>query len=199
MKVDRTDYYESFDDQALGLAFREGDLEAFDEIVRRYQGRLYGAAFRITGNREDALDAAQEALLKIYTRIDAWKPTGRFLAWMVRVTTKQAIDLVRSRQRRRHKSLDEGFLSGSAATPLITPSVDSVSQAQFNELEAYIREGLVLLSPMQRKVFVARHFEEFSLAEIAEDLNCSVGCVKVHLFRAVQKMRTHLKALEPDE
>jgi RNA polymerase sigma factor (sigma-70 family) len=51
---------------------------------------------------------------------------------------------------------------------------------------------------MQRKVFVARHFEESSLAEIAEDLNCSVGCVKVHLFRAVQKMRTHLKPLEPD-
>lgn len=199
MEADRTDKYESFDAKALGVAFREGDLEAFDEIVKRYQGRLYGAAYRITGNREDALDAAQEALLKIYTRIDAWKPTGSFLAWMVRVATNQAIDLVRSRKRRRHESLDEGFLSGSAAKPLISPSVDSVSQASLHELEAYIREGLVLLSPMQRKVFVARHFEEFSLAEIAEDLNCSVGCVKVHLFRAVKKMRVHLKALESEE
>jgi RNA polymerase sigma-70 factor (ECF subfamily) len=198
MDVEYTDNYESYDDKALGLAFREGDTDAFDEIVRRYQGRLYGAAFRITGNREDALDVAQEALLKVYTRIHAWKPTGGFLAWMVRITTNHAIDFVRSRKRRRHDSLDEGFLSGSVAEPLISPGVDTVAQVQLNELESRIRDGLVLLSPMQRKVFVARHFEEFSLAEIAEDLDCSVGCVKVHLFRAVKKMRAHLKDVYPE-
>ncbi len=198
METDRADNYASLDDKALGLAFRNGDAQAFEEIVRRYQGRLYGAAYRITGNREDALDVVQEALMKVYTKIAAWKPTGGFLAWMTRLTTNQAIDLVRSRKRRHHESLDEGFLSGTAATPLIAPAVDSQSLAQLHELEAHIRKGLVHLSPMQRKVFVARHFEESSLAEIAEDLNCSVGCVKVHLFRAVQKMRTHLKPLEPN-
>ena len=190
--------FESLDDKSLALALQSGDLSAFDEIVRRYQGRLYAAAYRVTGNREDALDVAQESLMKAYNKIHAWKPTGGFLSWLLRLTTNQAIDHLRRRKRRHHERLDESFRNESEGAPVEPTVVDTEDAVYANEIDSRIRESLVVLSPMQRTVFVLRHFEGFSLAEIAEDLNCTVGSVKVHLFRAMKKLRKELDDFAPD-
>lgn len=190
--------FESLDDKALALVFKSGDLSAFDEIVRRYQGRVYAAAYRVTGNREDALDVAQESLMKAYRKIGSWRPTGGFLSWLLRLTTNQAIDHLRRRKRHRQERLDEAFHSDSEGAPVEPTVVDTADAVHGNEIEERIRASLVVLSPMQRTVFVLRHFEGFSLAEIAEDLNCTVGSVKVHLFRAMKKLRKELKDFAQD-
>ncbi|MCK5863487.1 MAG: RNA polymerase sigma factor [Candidatus Hydrogenedentes bacterium] len=185
--------FESLDDNALALAFQSGDLSAFDEIVKRYQGRVYAAGYRITGNREDALDVAQESLMKAYKKINAWKPTGTFLSWLLRLTTNTAIDHVRSRNRRRQERLDDAFRNKSERAPVEPTVIDTEDAVYANEIDARIRASLVVLSRMQRTVFMLRHFEGFAIADIAADLGCSDGSVKVHLFRAVRKLRKELE------
>lgn len=190
--------YKSLDEKQLALALKKGDSKAFDEIVRRFQGRIYAAAYRVTGNREDALDVAQESLIKVLRKIDAWQPTGGFLSWILRLTTNHAIDHIRRRARRRQEPLDETVLNETEGVPVEPVSFDTGNEVRAHEIEQRIRASLVLLSPMQRKVFVMRHFEGFSLADIAQDLNCTVGSVKVHLFRAVKKLRDELSGLKFD-
>lgn len=190
--------FDALDDKDLALALKAGDRSAFDEIVRRYQGRVYAAAYRITGNREDALDVAQESLLKAYRKIDSWQPTGSFVSWLLRLTTNRAIDHIRRRKRRRQERLDETFRTESEGAPMEPSVADTEDVVHANEIDARIRASLVVLSPMQRTVFVLRHFEGFSLAEIADELKCTVGSVKVHLFRAMKKLRGELRDFGPD-
>jgi len=180
-------------DEDLALALKAGNRPAFDELVRRHQGRVYAVAYRITGNREDALDVAQEALLKAYRKIGTWQPTSGFLPWLLRLTTNQAIDLLRWRNRRKHERLDaEG---GYSTTPDNATALDTENRVRASEIDARVHGALKVLSPAQRSVFVMRHYEGLPLADIAEVMGCTVGSVKVHLFRALRKLQVELKDL----
>jgi len=184
------------DDNALVEAVRSGRMDAFDEIVRRYQGRIYAAAYRIVGNREDALDVTQDALVKVYQKLDTWAPTGTFSSWVMRLATNQAIDRVRQMKRRPQEALDERIdYTGDGAMPAAPPT-DAGARA--SEIEGRVRKALEKLSTMQRMVFELRHFEGLALADIARELGCSIGSVKVHLFRALKKLREELRDLAPE-
>ncbi len=185
-------------DTELALAAQSGNLDAFEEIVRRHQGRVYATAYRVTGNREDALDVAQDALIKAYQKIGSWAPTGNFLSWLLRLTSNQAIDHLRRRKRHQTEPLDEGRTSGDESVPLEAQAPLPDALVRGMELDERVRAALVGLSPMQRDVFMLRHFEEFSLAEIAGQMGCTVGSVKVHLFRALKKLRAALGDFAPE-
>ncbi len=180
------------DDTQLALALKEGDVLAFEELVRRHQGRVYAVAYRITLNREDALDATQEALLKAYRKIHTWQPTGGFLPGLLRLTSNQSIDLLRRRKRRRHERLDEAFMPERGRVRIEPASTDTERRVRAREIDARVQEALVVLSPSQRTVFVLRHYEGLQLAEIATVLGCTVGSVKVHLFRGLRKLQKEL-------
>jgi RNA polymerase sigma-70 factor, ECF subfamily len=182
-------------DTELALALQQGDESAFDELAARYQGRVYAVAYRVTGNREDALDVSQEALLKAYRKIHSWKPTGGFLPWLLRLTTNQAIDHLRQRKRRRHERLDESYIPETEGAAVEPSRQDTAGAVRAREIDEQIRNSLSVLSPAQRTVFMLRHYEGLQLAEIAGELGCSVGSVKVHLFRALKKLRVELKDL----
>lgn len=182
-------------DEELALALKGGDDSAFDEMVRRYQGRVYAVAFRLTGNREDALDVTQDALIKAYRKIDSWKPTGGFLPWLLRLTRNQAIDHIRRRTRRRHEPLDEALQQRSEGADIEPTAMSTETAVRAREIDERVRGALVKLSPAQSTVFLLRHYEGMALAEIAESLGCTVGSVKVHLFRALKKLRVELKDL----
>ncbi len=184
-------------DNELATELKAGNEAAFDEIVRRHQGRVYAVAFRTTGNREDALDVAQEAFLKVHRKIHSWKPVSGFVPWMIRLTVNQSIDFVRSRKRHQHLSLDGSQTDGTKATLMsvqVSP-IDTAKQVRAKEIDARIREALIRLSPAQRTVFELRHFEGMRLAEIAQAQGCTTGSVKVHLFRALKKLQVELKDL----
>lgn len=182
-------------DTDLALAIKRGDTRAYEELVRRYQGRVYAVAYRMTGNREDALDVAQEALFKAYHRIDAWQPTGGFLPWLLRLTSNQSIDHLRRKKRQPTERLDEAFVPDSEGAA-VEPSTLSTEQAvRGSEIDARVRAALPVLSEAQRSVFIMRHYQGLQLNEIAVELGCTVGSVKVHLFRALKKLREQLKDL----
>lgn len=180
-------------DEQLALAYKAGDPHAFEELVRRHQGRVYAIAYRITGNREDALDAAQDAFVKAFRKIDAWQPVGGFLPWLLRLTVNQSIDATRRRKRRRHESLDDVGIEALAVTENVAPGSDTERRVRAAEIAMRVQEALAVLSPAQRSVFVMRHYEGLQLAEIAAVLGCTVGSVKVHLFRALRKLQGQLK------
>jgi RNA polymerase sigma-70 factor, ECF subfamily len=175
-------------DESLAIALQKGDETAFGVIVERFQGRVYSVAYRFTGNHEDALDVTQDALFRVHQKIRSWKPTGAFGGWVMRVASNTAIDHSRKLQRSRNVivSVEDRVLEQQPAKD--SPEFD----ARVKEIDAKIREKLSVLSPTQSQVFVLRHYEEMSLQEIADALECSVGSVKVHLFRAMRKLRTEL-------
>ena len=198
MKSDETNWQE-LDDTQLALALKRGESQAFEELVRRHQGRVYAVAYRLTGNREDALDVAQDSLIKAYRRIDAWQPTGSFLPWLLRLTTNQAIDFLRRQKRQRHEQLDETFIGETERAPIEPSIADTGQRVRAQEIDERIREALVVLSESQRIVFVLRHFEGLQLTEIAAEMGCTVGSVKVHLFRALKKLQKELGDLYEDD
>ena len=190
------DTRQSASDEDLAIALQGGDEAAFDELMRRHQGRVFAVAYRITCNREDALDVAQEVFVKAFRRIRAWRPSGSFGAWLVRLTVNQAIDHLRRMKRRgagRVAHVPEGARELEPEAPAIEQTDRKAGAA---EIEARVQAALAVLSPMQRTVFVLRHYEGMALAEIAPAAGCSVGSVKVHLFRALRKLRNELKDLE---
>lgn len=195
MKQLKPDELEKLGDEALAVALQQGQEAAFNEVVRRYQGRVYAVAYRITGNREDALDVAQEALLKAYRKIDTWQPTGGFRAWLLRLASNQSIDHLRRRNRQRHERLDEGYIPETEGAPVEPATTDTEDAVRAREIDERVRKALVVLSPAQKTVFVLRHYEGLQLSEIAEEMGCTVGSVKVHLFRALKKLRGELDDL----
>lgn len=185
-------------DEELALALQEGNARAFEELVRRHQGRVYAVAYRITLNREDALDAAQESLVKAFQKIHAWQPTSGFVPWLMRLTTNHAIDLVRKRNRRRHESLDDEAQTSGRTAHDTHASRDTEQQVRAEEIDQRVNRALSVLSVTQRAVFAMRHYEGLQLNEIAEVIGCTVGSVKVHLFRALKKMQVELRDLYED-
>ncbi len=185
-------------DDELAIALQGGDLLAYDELVRRHQQRVFAVAYRITTNREDARDVAQESLMRAYRRIHQWRPGVGFVPWLMRLTANASIDHLR-REKRRPRTL---FATERDPGPRIeqpTPAVESpAARSQAAEIADRVDAALVVLSPSQRAVFAMRHYEGMKLNEIAVAMECSVGSVKVHLFRALRKLQTELKELWDD-
>lgn len=180
-------------DEELASAVQQGDERAFGPLVERYQGRVFAIAYRYTGNREEARDITQVALYRAYEKINSWKATGPFGGWMMRLTVNAAIDEARKLNRKRRLVISEHEVEGVEPVASDSPEQDM----RRVEIDQRIRDALEVLSPTQCRVFMLRHYDEMSLQEIADVLECSLGSVKVHLFRAVRKLRDELQdALE---
>lgn len=185
-------------DEELARALKQGEERAFDVLVHRHQGRLFAVAYRMTMSRDDALDVVQETLVKAYTKIDRWRPTGSVSAWLVRLVTNQAIDHLRRQKRHRHASLDHEQEHRGREVGRDSPVGNPARRARGTEITDRIHEAMEVLSPSQRTVFVLRHYEGMTLAEIAPVLGCSLGSVKVHLFRALKKLQNELGDLREE-
>jgi RNA polymerase sigma-70 factor (ECF subfamily) len=182
-------------DEKLAQLLQGGDEPAFDELVRRHQGRVYAVAYRLTSNREDALDVSQEAFLKAYRKIGRWQPKGPFLPWLLRLTINQAIDLLRREKRQRRRSLEDRLEPEEPGRGAQQPFGAAERLVAAREIDGRVQAAMRVLSPAQRAVFVMRHYEGLPLADIAAVLGCTTGSVKVHLFRALKKLQRELRDL----
>lgn len=189
--------FETYSDEDLAILWKKGDVNAFEEIIRRYQGKVYATAYRVTGNREDALDVTQEVLVKAYEKISQWEPRGSFLPWLLRLAVNRSIDYLRKRKRTSHESLNENIakISEDESHHIVSP-YNPLELSRAKEIDEKIKNALTKLSKTQQTVFILRHYQGYSLNEIAEHLGCTVGSVKVHLFRALQKLRNELGKFE---
>jgi RNA polymerase sigma-70 factor (ECF subfamily) len=175
-------------DEAFLLArARQGDLAAFEEVVRRYQRRVYGVALRIVRAHDTADDVAQEAFVRAWRALDRFDLGRPFGPWVCRIAANLAVNHVRSPRAR-----EEGLPEGHAETPSADPSpLGAVLDVEARRL---LDEAVAGLSPEQRAVFVLRAVEEMSYEEIAGTLGVSPGTVMSRLFRARERLA---KALTP--
>lgn len=174
---------------------RKGDLDAFNELVIRYQKTAYNVAYRILGDAEAAADAVQDAFLKAFKNIRRFRG-GSFKSWMFRIVTNTCYDVLRARKRRPSSSLD-GMEVELNHTPLGDSGVESPEEyAIRQELNRLIQEAINSLPPEQRVIIVLSDIEGFDYREISETLGIPLGTVKSRLSRARAKVRDLLLAQE---
>ena len=171
-------------DEILVDKSKNGDLNAFEELVRRYEGRVYSMAYRFMGNHADAVDLAQEGFIRLYQNLPGFRGDSSFSTWMYRVVANACRDELRRRQRQRNVSLDEMAESAGGNIPVPSMEVSPEESAERNELQEYVQMCLNSLSEEHRLILIMREMQGLSYEEIADTLDCSLGTVKSRLNRA---------------
>ena len=164
---------------------RRGSLFAFEEIVRRYQRRVYATAYRIVRRHQVADDVAQEAFIRAHRSLDRFDTRRPFGPWICRIAANLAVNHVRSPQAR-----EDALPDGHAETPSAAPG--ALQRVLDTEAQAMLDRALGDLPAEQRAVFCLRVFEELSYREIADALGIEMGTVMSRLSRAREKLREAL-------
>jgi RNA polymerase sigma-70 factor, ECF subfamily len=175
---------------------QEGDEAAFAELVAGHSARLLALAWRLTGDRADAEDIAQEAFLRLHRHLGDFRGDSSLATWLHRTVSRLAIDHLRRRKLKERifffrRSEEETDPMELVADPGPSPG----QNYQVGEIRQRVERGLQRLSARQRVVFTLRHHEEMPLREIAALLELEEGTVKSHLHRAVHQLREELKDL----
>lgn len=189
------------DEMELIRRARDNDPWASDQLVRRYQKKVYGIAYQLCGfDPEEARDTAQEALLQVFRNLGQFEGRSRFSTWLHRIAVNACLDARRRRNRwfrmilpRRTERHDEGDPEDPIEKiPAPEDGMDPVSNVRGAELKRDVMAALRGLSEHQRKVFQLKVFQEMSIPEIAHATGMAEGTVKSHLFRATQSVREQL-------
>jgi len=183
-----------FDEGALVAQVRGGDSRAFNELVRRYEGKIFRLAQHITQNREDAEDVLQETFMKAYEHLDQFKGDSKFYTWIVRIAVNQALMKLRRRKTDKSVSLDEQIDTGedNITREIAAWGEDPEQRFSREELGGILESAIEGLEPLYRSVFVLRDIDELSTEETAEALDLSVPAVKSRLLRARLQLRERL-------
>lgn len=188
-------YQQAPDDQLVVMA-QSGENRAFDELVRRYQDKVYRLSYKILRHEEDAAEALQDAFLSAYKGLRNFKAESTFSTWLYRIATNASLMKYRKR-RDGHISLEQSQTPGprgEEGEPLQIPdwSEQPLEVLLDAETRAVMEEGIQMLPEDDRTVFVLRDIEGLSNAEVAEILELSVAAVKSRLHRARIKLRDRL-------
>jgi len=178
------------DEHLLVSSAKGGDVAAFEELVNRYESKILRLTKNITGNREDAEDAMQDAFLKAYAHLDGFHQDSRFYTWLVRIAANEA--LMRLRKRRPGQvSLDEPVEGDNDLMPRELEDWRPNPEREYAqaELQALMADVLEKLEPEFRIILVLRDIEELTTQETADALGISVPNVKSRLLRARLKLR----------
>jgi len=177
-------------DEALVAATRRGDAQAFEELVLRHRQRVLAVAQRITKNREDAEDVAQESFHKAFLHLDAFQEKSQFSTWLTRIAMNEAFMLLRRRRgfvEALSDNPDEGMRSSAEAFVDLSPNPEeSYLRRERTEL---LTEAIDRLGSTIRTTILLRDIEERSVEETAQILGTSVSAVKARVFQGRRKLR----------
>ena len=182
------------DDLDLVHASQNGDVAAFEQLVKRYDRKLLRIAQSVTHNREDSQDAVQEAFLKAFQNLGEFREDSQFSTWLIRITVNQSLMKLRKQRAAREASLDEDFQAVGDIFPMeVTDWAPNAEQLYWaSELRDILIKTLEELSPILRTVFVLRDIEGLSIDQTAEVLNVSHTAVKARLWRGRLQLRERL-------
>lgn len=180
-------------DAGLVTAAQAGETRAFDELVRRYQDKVFRLCFKILRNEDDAGEALQDAFLSAFKGLKNFKAESTFSTWLYRIATNASLMKVR-RRREGHVSLEQSQSPDGSGEPMAIPdwSAQPLEELLDSETRAVMQEGVDRLGEDLRVVFVLRDVQELSNQEVAEVLKLSVPAVKSRLHRARLQLRDHL-------
>jgi RNA polymerase sigma-70 factor, ECF subfamily len=187
-------------DEALAARAAAGDDSAFEEIVRRYQGRVFRLACRLTSDT-DAPDVLQETFLQVYRHLSSFRGESRFATWLYRIASNAALMHRRTKARRTADPLDDFLPRFDAkgrhvATPAelqVAARADELLDRQF--LAEKARDGIARLPELYREAFVLRDLEEMSTSDVARTLGIAPAAVRQRVHRARLMLRGYLSSL----
>ena len=178
----------------LVLAAKKGDLEAFSELVKRYDRNIFRIAQHITHNEEDAQDVVQDAFLKAYRNLEQFQGNSKFYTWLVRIAVNEALMKLRRRRSDKTVSIDEDVETEEGSMPREVADWGPNPEQLYgqSELSDILKKTIQGLPPGFRTVFVLRDVEGLSTEETAEMLSLSIPAVKSRLLRARLQLRERL-------
>ena len=183
-------------DEKLVQELKEGQVEAFDQIVENYQRKIYALAFNLTRNQMDAQDVAQEVLLSIYKKIHTFQGKSAFSSWVYRITVNASYMKLRTKKKDPSISLDEmmpSFNSSGFQQEKLTDWSESTESLLFtNETKEVIEKAVALLPEKEKVVFLLRDVEGLSTERVSEILELTIPAVKSRLHRARLFLRKKL-------
>jgi RNA polymerase sigma-70 factor (ECF subfamily) len=174
-------------DSEIIRQIQSGDDSAFDELMGRYKRPVVNFIFRILGNADDADDVAQEVFVRVYQKLDTYRPATKFTTWLFALARNAAIDRLRWRKRHPTEPIDP-------ESPL-PAATDTAEEVGAREIGALIAAAVGELPEDQRTVLVLSEYQGMSHAEIAAVMRCSEKSVESRLYRAKQTLRTGLRPL----
>jgi RNA polymerase sigma-70 factor (ECF subfamily) len=169
------------DEQVWLEQARRGDKNAFGQLIEAYQGPVYNLAYRMLGNSGEAEEAAQEAFIRAYTRLDSYDPAHKFSTWLLSITSNYCIDQIRKR-RAVLLSIDEPLPPHPALHSDNNKGPEAEYMAQ--EREQLVQNLMSALPEEYRQAVVLRYWYDMSYEEIADVQETTVSAVKSRLFRA---------------
>jgi len=181
-------------ESALVERARHGDPAAFDELVSRYERKIYRMARNITQNDEDAEDVLQDSFLKAFTHLDSFQGQSKFYTWLVRIAVNESLMRLRKRKSDRTVSLDENIETDEEPIVREIAVWDDSPESRYSqaEMREILNQAIAGLKPIFRTVFILRDVEELSTEEAADALGLSVAAVKSRLLRARLQLREKL-------
>ena len=173
---------------------RQGDLPAYDELVRRYQERIYATVYHMTSNHEDANDLAQEAFIKAYQALKSFKGGSSFYTWVYRIAVNKTINFLKQRKNKAQMSLDDLDFNAEHDPDLVALISEKTPRREINlaELQEKLNEAMQKLSEPHRLVVTLHDVQGMSHEEIAKVMDCNIGTVRSRLFYARQQLQAYL-------
>lgn len=181
-------------DQDLLARHVEGDPEAFGELVRRHRDRLWAVALRTLGDREEAADAVQDALVSAYRAAHTFRGQSAVTTWLHRITVNACLDRARKAASRKTSPVEDA----ERLDQLLEPHESASAPAERNDLHRQLIEAMGMLPPDQRAVLVLVDMQGYPVAEAARILDVPTGTVKSRCARGRARLLPLLRHLRPD-
>ncbi len=178
--------------------FSNGDHDAFELLIVRYEAKIYSTCYYFLKNKEDAEDVAQEVIIKLYRKLHTYRKEAAFSTWLNYISANACRDYLRKKKRNQVYYLDEdiqtkdGHLNREIASEDRLP--DEVTEQK--ELQDLLQVALFTLSDEHRQILLMREYQTLSYEEIAEILELSIGTVKSRIYRARQDLKAYLSQSE---
>jgi RNA polymerase sigma factor (sigma-70 family) len=173
---------------------RRGDLAAYDDLVRRYQERIYATVYHMTSNHEDANDLAQEAFIKAFQALKSFKGGSSFYTWVYRIAVNKTINFLKQRKNKTQMSLDDLDFNAEHDPDLVALISDKTPrrEAGLAELQEKLNIAMQKLSEPHRLVVTLHDVQGLPHDEVAKIMDCNVGTVRSRLFYARQQLQSYL-------
>lgn len=178
-------------DRELIARTLEGDGGAFAILVDRFQRKIYRVAYAIVRNEVEADTVTQDTFIQAYTHLADFQGRSEFETWLTRIAINRSRDSLRRRRLLSFFTSDAGEEREGFVEP-VDDRPDPEREIMAHQLRAAIERAERKLSPQQKVIFRLRHYEDYSLEEIAQTLELRAGTVRAHLFRAIHKIRKEL-------
>jgi RNA polymerase sigma factor (sigma-70 family) len=173
---------------------RRGDLHSYDELVRRYQQRIYATIYHMTSNHEDANDLAQETFIKAFHALKTFKGGSSFYTWIYRIAVNKTINFLKQRKHKPQMSLDDLDFNAEHDPDLVALISEKTPRRDLGlaELQEKLNAALQRLSEPHRLVVTLHDVQGLSHEEIAKVMDCHIGTVRSRLFYARQQLQAYL-------